>query len=155
MFEDNSHWPDCNWCANAKAFPTTVDGRGNRAKKKTFTTVAGEHAPKGNHKLRDGSPAVFLRHGQAIKGRITRYKHATTFLLNRSSKLPSQDESEPLNNPQAHLEPFPIPVPSTTALQGGSASSGGTARLSRAATKTLKGTCTPSPASSMPASASK
>jgi hypothetical protein len=154
MFEDDSHWPDCNWCADAKAFPMLVDGRGNRAKKKTFTTVAGKHVPKG-HKLRDGSSTVFLRHGQAMKDRITRYKHATTLPLNRSSELPSQDESEPLNNPQAHLEPFPMPVPSTTALQGGSASSGRTARLSRAATKTLKGTCTPSPASSMPASASK
>lgn len=155
MFEGDSHWPDCNWCADAKAFSTPVDGRGNRAKKEFFTTVAGEHVPIGDHKPRDGSSAVFLRHDQAMKDRIRRYKHATTLLLNRSSELPSQDESEPLNNPQAHLKPFPMPVPSATALQDRSASSGRTARLSRAATKTLKGTCTPSPASSMPASASK
>lgn len=153
MFEDDSHWPDCNWCAKAKAFSTPVDGKENRAEKKSFTAVAGEHIPKGDHKPRDSSSAVFLRHGQAMKDRITRYKHATTLLLNRSSELPSQDESEPLNNPQAHLEPFPMPVPLTTALQDRSASSGRTARLSRAATKTSKGTCTPSPASSMPASA--
>lgn len=154
MFEDDSHWPDCNWCV--KALPTPDDGRGNLAKKKSFpTTVAGEHAPKGDHKPREGSPAVLLRHGQAMKARITRHKHARTLLLNRSSELPSQDESEPLNNPQAHSEPFPMPVLPTTALQGGSASSGRTARLSRAADKTLKRTCTPSPASSMPASASK
>ncbi|KAG7099362.1 hypothetical protein E1B28_001218 [Marasmius oreades] len=168
-------WPDCNWCssggrnhlAHAGPEPTSSTDDDNQP------TGDDDHPDEDYSEESSGFPTPERRSSLRLPGlgphrRLVRVKRSfeTSLTLSQTSASPTSEISESSAFPfselgplvQAPLENFPlqtqVPVSMTlTVSHSASERTAGTAAPAQHAAKTKKLSCTPSPTSSMPPSA--